>query len=190
MTRIALALAATALVTLGCEAAFDDGPGEGSQNPKDIEADFPALASGQCGSVAPRKAEDVFSGVGILSLSAPAPGTTVAFDGVPHAEPACTQAGCSGTCCNNPCGWVKGCPYTLRTPDGLNQICLDGAGFGCGGTDCSPWCSPFSTEPAHTYRLVGQILYAGNIPIVTVTSVCRLEPEDVEDADTTDSDSQ
>lgn len=144
------------------------------KHPDDVEsASVAPLSSGACDGVTALAPESLFVGPYELAEDAPEAGTAVAVDGIPDGVLLCTQLGCRWECCDNSCGYEEGCAYTIRV-NSYNAICLSHSDFACGGTDCSPWCRPFSTEPRHTYRFVGTIRYEGlGRPYIDVTAYCR-----------------
>ncbi|MBN2499104.1 MAG: hypothetical protein JXR96_31235 [Deltaproteobacteria bacterium] len=154
MCKRSLALA-TCLALCGCELFGHHF----SKHPDDVEMDSAPLAStGACDGAPRIDPASLFDGPYSLAIQAPPEGSRVAVDGRPVPMLICTQLGCAWECCDNACGDELGCTYTL--PAGpSNELCLDGEGFACGGTDCSPWCKPFSTEPEHSYRFIGTLRY-------------------------------
>lgn len=63
-----------------------------------------------------------------------------------------------------------------RRRDPYNEICLEHSSFACGGTDCSPFCEPFSHAPKERYRFVGRVEYdelsLGKRPFLHVEKFC------------------
>lgn len=101
----------------------------------------------------------------------------VAVDGKPKAQLACTQLGCSFECCDNSCGASTDCAFAVEAPDG-SKLCLAHSTFECGGTDCSAYCVPFSTDPRHRYRFVGtprSVTPGRGSPTLDVTKWCLLD---------------
>ena len=144
-------------------------------NSKDIEdPDIPPLSSGACDDVPVMAVQDLYVGPYELSPTRPDAGTVVAFEGRPTAMLMCTERGCEWECCDNACGYDPECACSLRADD-YNRLCLASDGFACGGTDCSPWCRPFSTAPEYTYRFVGSIRYNGLLAYLDVAAYCRIE---------------
>lgn len=145
-------------------------------HPDNVEReDIATAASGACGAATPVDPATFFSGPYTASKTRPAPGTELAFDGVPRGRSLCTQKGCSFECCDNACGYEKACPYALEI-DKYNHVCLTHADFACGGSDCSMYCTPFSDEPKNRYRFVGLVRYDdGQRPILDVTRYCRVD---------------
>ncbi|WP_225408833.1 hypothetical protein [Stigmatella hybrida] len=171
-----LLLAAVAAVLLtSCHAGHNKG-----QPPANAaEAVAPPLASKECEGVAVVEAASVFASPEGAGGMRPAAGQVVAIDGTPLAGLVCTQMGCDAKCCNNTCGSVEGCPFTLATEQG--NLCLSHKDFACGGTDCSPWCRPFSLTEQGRYRFVGTLAYpapgqeaSGNGATLQVQKVCQL----------------
>lgn len=144
------------------------------KNPRDAEQPFPELSAQHCGDAEVVEVSAFFSGFLLPAADRPDQGTRIAVEGTPQALAMCTSLGCSWECCDNDCGYALDCPYRLSTPDG-NEVCLVRADFECGGTDCSPYCAPFSTAPAGHYRFVGTIAYEGPRPTLLVEDVCRVE---------------
>jgi len=144
-------------------------------NPKDRElADVPALSSGACDGPELASLDDLYSGPYALSPGRPDAGSTVAFEGRPEPMLICTELGCAWECCDNSCGTDPGCTYFLPVDD-YNSLCLSSPDFDCGGTDCSPWCQPFSTSPRHDYRFTGTIRYDSMHATLDVASYCRVD---------------
>jgi hypothetical protein len=112
----------------------------------------PPAASRECEGVAVVEAASLFE-----ASARPEAGRVVAIDGTPLAGLVCTQRGCDAKCCNNTCGSVEGCAFTLATEQG--NVCLSHKDFACGGTDCSPWCRPFRLNEEGRYRFVGSVVY-------------------------------
>lgn len=119
----------------------------------------------------------LFAGPREPSPTRPERGSRVAFEGVPQANILCSQRGCEFECCDNGCGSNAECTYALHV-DAVNQVCLDEASFECGGTDCSPYCVPFSQSPKRRYRFVGTIDYRdgtlGTPPVLRIERYCAL----------------
>jgi hypothetical protein len=117
-------------------------------------------------------AEALYQAPYVLAENLPPAATRVAFEGVPLGAVLCTQLGCASECCDNGCGFASECPFALPI-DRYNELCLVHETYACGGTDCSPWCHPFSTEPRRRYRFVGELSYQGRTRAsLAVTSVC------------------
>jgi hypothetical protein len=143
----------------------------------DIESEsIVSTAAGGCSHVEIVAASQLFDGPYEFADDRPVDGTRVAFEGMPQGQLACTQLGCEWECCENSCGYAPECTFSLR-PEGdeYNRLCLSHADFACGGTDCSPWCAPFSTEPEHRYRFVGTIHYDGSRARLDVDEYCRID---------------
>jgi hypothetical protein len=166
-----LLLAAVAAVLLtSCHAGHNKG-----QPPANASEAAPPLASGECEGVPVVETDAVFAS----PESRRGAGQVVALDGTPLAGLVCTQMGCAEKCCNNACGSPEGCAFTLATEQG--NLCLSHKDFACGGTDCSPWCRPFSLTEQGRYRFVGTVVYpaagqeaSGNGATLQVQKVCRL----------------
>lgn len=146
------------------------------KNERDVESEaILGIDSGACDHVGVLTVESLYAAPYQLTDNLPPEGVKVAFDGKPQGSVLCTQLGCNFECCNNSCGYSPDCPFLLRAADGYNDLCLRNEGFACGGTDCSPWCEPFSTEPAHPYRFVGTLKYTGKLSAtLDVETFCRL----------------
>lgn len=147
------------------------------KNDKDVEdAGIEGVSLGLCDDVPVLSVESLFVEPYQLSDQLPAPGARVAFEGKPQGGLICTQLGCNFECCDNSCGYSEDCPFSLEAADGFNRLCLQHKSFACGGTDCSPWCVPFSTEPAHAYRFVGTVEVGSGLANIhlKVESFCRL----------------
>lgn len=145
-------------------------------NPEDVERDdIATVASGACGARTPDDALALFSGPNGPNARRPAEGTELVLDGVPRGRNVCTGRGCSFECCDEPCGGEPDCTYALAV-DEFNSVCLAHASFTCGGSDCSPYCAPFSLEPKRRYRFVGAVRYdAVRRPTLVLTSYCRVD---------------
>jgi hypothetical protein len=158
------------------------GPSK-EQDPRDVEtSSAPKITGGACeGDVAPTLAPSTFfAGPFKPSESRPAAGSIVAFEGIPRAQMMCTQKGCEFECCDNHCGFDAECPYVLQDEsDPQNEVCLAHSSFACGGTDCSPFCEPFSHTPQQKYRFVGHVDYReqslGKTPILRVEKFCQTQ---------------
>ncbi len=144
-------------------------------NPRDRElADIPPVSSGDCDGPELLSAGDLYVGPYELSPDRPAGGTSAAFEGRPEPMLICTELGCAWECCDNSCGTDPECAYFLRV-DEYNELCLSSPEFDCGGTDCSPWCQPFSTSPRHDYRFTGTLRYDAMGATLEVASYCRVD---------------
>lgn len=170
------------VVALSCLASCAIlGPSK-EENPRNVEsANAPKTSDGACeGDDAPTLAPATFfAGPYEASKTRPAAGTFVAFEGIPRAQLICTQKGCNSECCDNSCGYESDCAYVLRDDnDRFNEICLEHSTFNCGGTDCSPFCEPFSSSPKQRYRFVGHIDYReqslGQTPLLRIERFCVL----------------
>lgn len=158
------------------------GPSK-EEHPRDVEtSSAPKISGGACeGDDAPTLApSSFFAGPYEPSSSRPAIGSIVAFEGIPRANMMCTQKGCEFECCNNSCGAELDCEYVLRDQnDQFNEVCLSHASFACGGSDCSPFCEPFSHAPHQKYRFVGRVEYRekslGQKPILRIEKFCIAE---------------
>lgn len=177
--RIAIGVVAfvTSVALVGCALLDGHSP---SKHPRDVEQEsIPAVGSGECDGPEPTAADSLFVGPYEIADDIPESGTTVAFVGEPIGSLTCTQLGCASSCCDNSCGYSPDCPFMLRVDD-YNEVCLQHPDYACGGTDCSPWCEPFSTEPEHDYRFVGTLRhgdgvdFAGRV-VLEVESHCRVE---------------
>lgn len=169
--------AAFLLVGLSACALF--GPSK-EEDPRDVEkGDAPKVMAGACdGDQAPTLApSSFFAGPHEASRERPAIGALVAFEGIPRAQIVCSQRGCEFECCDNGCGADTECAYTLGDDAG-NEVCLAHDSFACGGTDCSPFCEPFSSSPKQRYRFVGHIDYReqslGQTPLLRIERFCVL----------------
>ena len=144
-------------------------------NPKDRELDdVPLLSSGACDGPEVVPLHTLYVGPYELSPERPDAGSSVAFQGTPRPMLICTELGCSWECCENSCGYDPDCAYFLRV-DEYNEVCLASPDFACGGTDCSPWCQPFSTSPRFGYRFTGTITYDIMRATLQVDSYCRVD---------------
>jgi len=144
-------------------------------NPRDREiSDIPSASSGACDGPALVSAGDLYAGPYELSPDRPGEGTSAAFEGRPEPMLICTELGCPWECCDNSCGTDRDCAYFLRVDD-YNELCLSSPDFDCGGTDCSPWCQPFSTSPRHDYRFTGTLRYDAMRATLDVASYCRID---------------
>ena len=143
-------------------------------HPDDVERDdIPDCATTD---LAVMRAEDFFAGADpwVPAEDRPEDGETVAVVGWPRGGLLCTQLGCSFDCCDNSCGFMGDCAYSLEAGHPSNQVCLSHEDFACGGTDCSPYCRPFGRDPRHQYRFVGEVFYEdGPDPIIRVKDYCR-----------------
>lgn len=156
------------------------GPSK-EDHPRDVEtSSAPKVTAGACeGDDAQTLAPSTFfDGPFKPSDTRPAAGSIVAFEGIPQAQLICTQLGCNSECCDNSCGFDRDCPYVLRDEnDRSNEVCLSHDSFACGGTDCSPFCEPFSHAPKQRYRFVGHIDYReqslGQTPILRIERFCE-----------------
>ena len=134
-----------------------------------------ALASSDCDGAPVVDPAALFSGKDVLAEVRPTDHSVVAIDGLPTPRLICTLVGCD--CCND-CGYDPQCPYALAAGP-QNEVCLKSSGFACGGKSCSTWCTPFSTQPQHRYRFVGELQYFGapqSVPgaRLAVTKICAL----------------
>ncbi|MDC0710213.1 hypothetical protein POL68_17180 [Stigmatella sp. ncwal1] len=116
-----------------------------------------ASASGDCQGVPTVELASLFTSPEASTSARPEAGAVVAVEGMPLGGLACTLMGCDAKCCNNTCGSVEGCAYTLASEQG--NLCLNHKDFACGGTDCSPWCRPFSLSAERRYRFVGTLSF-------------------------------
>jgi hypothetical protein len=156
------------------------GPSK-EDHPRDVEtSSVPKTTSGACeGDSAPTLAPSTFFvGPYQPSETRPAFGSIVAFEGTPRANMMCSQRGCEFECCDNGCGAEPECEYVLRDEtDQFNEVCLAHPSFACGGSDCSPFCEPFSHAPKQRYRFVGRIEYRENdvkrTPILRIERFCQ-----------------
>jgi hypothetical protein len=150
------------------------------EHPRDGETtSAPATNNGTClndeaTTLAP---STLFSAPHRASEDRPAVGSLIAFEGIPQARLVCTQLGCQFECCDNKCGADQECPYVLRDEaDPTNEVCLAHSSFACGGSDCSPFCEPFSHAPKQRYRFVGRVDYRqqslGQTPILRIDRFC------------------
>ena len=173
------AVFASLLMTSACLLGYSK-----EDHPRDVETtSAPKVTAGSCeGDEAPTLAPaSFFSGLR-PSDTRPAAGSIVAFEGIPLAQLICTQKGCQSECCDNSCGFQTECPYVLRDEGApsTNEICLAHSSFECGGTDCSPFCEPFSHAPKQKYRFVGRVEYRnaslGQTPILRIERFCEAAP--------------
>ncbi|MCA9588453.1 MAG: hypothetical protein KC657_24215 [Myxococcales bacterium] len=147
-------------------------------HPEDVEKPAPSAADGSCDGVPVVAAASLFGGPYQLvdEGARPAEGSRVAFEGAPQGIAMCSQKGCAFECCDNACGAATDCPYAL-TVGKYNRVCLSNAAFTCGGTDCSGYCTPFSTRAQSSYRFVGTVRYPkGTLggAVLEVTGYCKL----------------
>ena len=142
-------------------------------NPKDEEETFLSAEEGGC-EVEVVELSSFFNEDRELSADRPPEGSLITLEGRPQSNMICTMLGCNWECCNNSCGYMTGCAYSLNV-DSYNKICLSHESFSCGGTDCSPWCSPFSSNPQHDYRFYGSVSYEDNWPTLEVERICVVE---------------
>jgi hypothetical protein len=165
------------LALTGCAALDGHRP---SEHPRDVEQEsIPAVSSGECAGPEPTDQASLFEGAYELSDDIPESGTRVTLVGRPMGVLICTQLGCASSCCDNSCGYSPDCPYSLRVGEN-NEVCLQHGDYQCGGTDCSPWCEPFSTDPKHDYRFVGTLRHGEDVDamgrvVLEVESQCRVE---------------
>ena len=149
-------------------------------HPDNVEDEsIPAVSSGACDGPDPIPLSEIFDDEGRLLDSPPEEGTLVAVEGIPHANLFCTQKGCNAECCENSCGYLADCAYSLPVGGQLDEFCVAHDDFSCGGTDCSPVCRPFSTDPQNRYRFVGRLEYKepvrGGGAVLRVDSYCRID---------------
>lgn len=178
--RFMALLAVSGLSVLSACALF--GPSK-EEHPRDVEtASAPKVSSGSCeGDDAPTLAtSSFFVGPHEPSAARPASGSVVAFEGIPRANMMCSQRGCEFECCDNGCGAEPECEYVIGDAnDRFNQVCLSHSSFACGGSDCSPFCEPFSHAPKQKYRFVGRVEYRdnalGQTPILHIEKLCIAE---------------
>jgi hypothetical protein len=168
VSRVVLAGLLGALTAMGCGKSKE-------HNDKDVESDaVPRLAPGRCDDAAVVAATSLFDASFEPSPDRPPEGSRVALEGIPRAVLACTQLGCSWECCDNGCGSSPECTYDLPVGAGTS-VCLAGAGLTCGGTDCSPYCTPFSTAPKRRYRFVGTLRYRARETFLDLETYCRID---------------
>lgn len=173
-TRVWVLLGCLGLAIWGLSSCFFGHSYE--KNESDIEdPNIPAVSSGLCEGAEILSVESLYKEPYLLADALPTEDARVAFEGKPLGGLVCTQLGCDFECCDNSCGYSGDCPFSLKAADGYNYLCLRLESFACGGTDCSPWCEPFSTEPAHDYRFVGKLRYTGKLSAaLEVEAFCRL----------------
>lgn len=137
---------------------------EQSSHPNNIEdSEIPTVEEGQC------------NGYQLVdSVSTVADGDFIAVEGRPQGQLVCTLLGCDSECCMNACGYMDGCVYTITDSNG-DGVCLSHPDFICGGSDCSPYCEPFSMHAQHRYRFLGQLVREGHNVTLEVSQYCRIQ---------------
>lgn len=169
MLKTASCSVLSVVVAAVCLASCNSGP-QRRPHSSDVETSTaPAAASGECDGAPVFEVASLVPSEAQPASSRPEEGSVVAVEGVPQPQMVCTMLACDAACCNNSCGYARECPYSLRVDD--KEICLLREDFQCGGTDCSGWCSPFSTQPKHRYRFVGKLEGAK----LHVQKFCRLD---------------
>lgn len=142
---------------------------EESIHPNNIEnTEIPPVSSGQCDG------QQLVDSIGSV-----ADGELIVIEGQPQGHLVCTLLGCDSDCCMNSCGYSDRCPYTITDVNGVG-LCISHTDFVCGGSDCSPYCAPFSLRAENLYRFVGQLVWEGQNATLEVTEFCRYDEQMVE----------